>query len=117
MVSDDLWNIGAHSIFSGSTSSYACSLSLQNKMSKLLDLIEQNAIKQSRSKTMSSSSSSSGGISFTGALTILFIGLKLTHVINWSWWWVLSPIWISLSLVLFILAVVLTVAIIAQLSR
>jgi hypothetical protein len=87
-------------------------------MSKLLDLIEQNAIKQSRSKTMSSSSStSSSGISFTGALTILFIGLKLTHVINWSWWWVLSPIWISLSLVLFILAVVLTVAIIAEASK
>jgi hypothetical protein len=65
-------------------------------MSKLLDQIEQNAMKRSRYKTMSSSSSSSGGISFTGALTILFIGLKLGHVINWSWWWVLSPIWISL---------------------
>jgi len=85
-------------------------------MSKLIDLIEQNAIKQSSSKTMSSSSSSSG-ISFTGALTILFIGLKLTNVITWSWWWVLSPIWISLSLVIFILAVVLTVAIIAEASK
>jgi hypothetical protein len=86
-------------------------------MSKLLDLIEQNAIKQSRSKTMSSSSSSSGGISFTGALTILFIGLKLGNVINWSWWWVLSPIWISLSLVLFILAIVIAIAIIAEASK
>jgi hypothetical protein len=61
--------------------------------------------------------SSSGGLSFTGALTILFIGLKLCNVINWSWWWVLSPIWISLSLALFILAVVLTVAIIAEASK
>jgi hypothetical protein len=26
-------------------------------------------------------------------LTILFIGLKLTHYINWSWWWVLLPQW------------------------
>lgn len=34
-------------------------------------------------------------ISFTGLLTILFIGLKLTHYIDWSWWWVLSPLWIS----------------------
>jgi membrane protein YdbS with pleckstrin-like domain len=83
-------------------------------LSKLLDLIEQNAIKNSNSKTMSSSSSrSSGGISFTGALTILFIGLKLGHVINWSWWWVLSPIWISASIFIVILAIVLTVAIIA----
>lgn len=49
------------------------------------------------------SSSSSSGIGFTGMLTILFIGLKLAKVINWSWWWVLSPIWISTGLVLIIL--------------
>lgn len=35
-----------------------------------------------------------GGIGFVGLLTILFIGLKLTNYIGWSWWWVLSPIWI-----------------------
>ena len=65
----------------------------------------------------SSSSTSSGGISFTGALTILFIGLKLTHVINWSWWWVLSPIWISLSLVLFILLIAAIIYLISVLSK
>jgi hypothetical protein len=37
-----------------------------------------------------------GGIGFSGALTVTFIVLKLTHVIDWSWWWVLSPLWISL---------------------
>jgi membrane protein YdbS with pleckstrin-like domain len=88
-------------------------------MSKLLDLIEQNAIKQSRfsntSNTMSSSSSSSsGGISFTGALTVLFVGLKLTNVITWSWWWVLSPIWISLSLAVVVIAIAVIIAIIAE---
>lgn len=36
------------------------------------------------------------GIGFPGLLTIVFIVLKLTKVINWSWWWVLSPMWISL---------------------
>jgi hypothetical protein len=40
----------------------------------------------------------SNGISFTGLLTILFIGLKLGKVITWSWIWVLSPIWISLAI-------------------
>jgi predicted tellurium resistance membrane protein TerC len=30
-------------------------------------------------------------VGFSGFLTILFIGLKLTGHINWSWWWVLSP--------------------------
>ena len=40
-----------------------------------------------------SKESSSSGISFMGMLTILFIGLKLTNYVDWSWWWVLSPIW------------------------
>ena len=83
-------------------------------MSKLLNMIEQRAIKQSRfsdsPKTMSSSSS---GISFPGALTVLFVGLKLTNVITWSWWWVLSPIWISFSLVVVVIAIAVIIAIIA----
>jgi len=58
------------------------------------------------SKTMASSSeSSSGGIGFTGLLTVLFVGLKLTNVIAWSWWWVLSPIWIPFLLMIIILIV------------
>lgn len=52
------------------------------------------------------SSSSSGGIGFAGLLTIVFITLKLTGFIDWSWWWVLSPLWIDWAIVLFILAVV-----------
>jgi hypothetical protein len=36
----------------------------------------------------------SGGIGFCGLLTLLFIALKLTGYINWSWLWVLSPIWL-----------------------
>jgi fatty acid desaturase len=42
-----------------------------------------------------SSSSSSSGIGFAGALTILFVAFKLLGIINWSWVWVLSPLWIS----------------------
>ncbi|NUQ98268.1 MAG: hypothetical protein HOY79_17550 [Streptomyces sp.] len=57
-----------------------------------------------------SSTTASGGIGFTGLLTILFIALKLTHVITWSWWWVLSPIWISAALTIAIVAVVLGIA-------
>ncbi len=40
---------------------------------------------------MAESSSSSSGIGFFGLLQVLFIGLKLAHVIDWSWWWVMSP--------------------------
>ena len=38
--------------------------------------------------------SSTYGIGVTGGLGLLFIGLKLTGYITWSWWWVLSPFWI-----------------------
>lgn len=41
----------------------------------------------------------------TTLLTVLFIGLKLTNYINWSWWWVLSPLWIPLALTVLILLV------------
>ena len=40
------------------------------------------------------SDSSSSGISFIGLLTIVFVALKLMGYIAWSWWWVLSPLWI-----------------------
>lgn len=43
------------------------------------------------------------GISFTGLLAIAFIVLKLTHVINWNWWWVLCPLWGPTALILVIL--------------
>lgn len=52
---------------------------------------------------MSDSKSSTGGISFLGLLTIVFITLKLTKVIAWSWWWVLCPLWGPLALVLIVL--------------
>ena len=43
------------------------------------------------------------GLNFTELILIVFIVLKLTNVINWSWWWVLSPLWISLGIVIIIL--------------
>ena len=41
------------------------------------------------------------GIGFFGLLTILFIALKLTGFIDWSWWWVLAFMWVPLAIVLF----------------
>jgi len=46
-----------------------------------------------------------GGVGFTGLLTIVFIVLKLLGVIQWSWVWVLSPIWIDAILTVVLLAV------------
>ena len=45
---------------------------------------------------MSSNNNSGGGLGFTSVLTIVFVVLKLIGVISWSWWWVLSPLWIGL---------------------
>lgn len=53
-----------------------------------------------------SSSSSSSGISILGLLGVLFVGLKLTGYINWSWWWVTAPFWGGLAAVAFFLAVI-----------
>lgn len=61
---------------------------------------------------MSNSSSSSSGIGFSGLLTVLFIGLKLTGYITWPWLWVLSPLWISIVLVVLFIGTVLGIAII-----
>lgn len=55
-------------------------------------------------------STSTGGISFFGLLTIVFITLKLIGTIDWSWLWVLSPIWIPFALVFLILLIQLTIA-------
>ena len=54
-------------------------------------------------------STESYGIGFFGALTLLFIGLKLTGYINWSWIWILSPIWIPLVVVILILLILVVI--------
>jgi len=59
---------------------------------------------------MSSSNAKPGGIGFFGLLTIAFIVLKLVGVIEWSWLWVLSPIWGSIFLVVVIFAIVFLVS-------
>lgn len=62
-----------------------------------------------------STTSSSSGIGLTGLLTVLFIGLKLTGYITWSWLWVLSPIWIPFSLTLLLFLVFFVILVIKEL--
>jgi len=54
-----------------------------------------------------SSSYNSGGIGFIGLLTILFVGLKLTGFITWSWWLVLLPMIVPFSIWLVFMVFVL----------
>ena len=58
---------------------------------------------------MSNNNSAGTGIGFCGLLTLVFIVLKLVGVINWSWIWVLSPIWIPTVLVCIIMIVLIII--------
>lgn len=64
-----------------------------------------------------SAPSSNGGVGFVGLLTIAFIVLKLCGVIDWSWWWVLSPLWIVAGIALVIIAVCLCIWLILRSRR
>lgn len=46
-----------------------------------------------------------GGIKILNGLFLIFMALKLANIVDWSWWWVTSPLWIGacLLLVMFIL--------------
>ncbi len=50
-------------------------------------------------------------LSFGAILALIFITLKLTHHIDWSWWWVLSPLWIPTAVILLIFGLFLVIAI------
>jgi hypothetical protein len=54
---------------------------------------------------------SSNGIGFGTVLFLVFLVLKLTGNIDWSWWWVTSPLWIPLALGVVILSIIGVVAI------
>ena len=47
------------------------------------------------------------GMGFISVLTLIFIVLELTNNISWSWIWVLSPIWISIILMILIFGIIL----------
>ena len=50
------------------------------------------------------------GPNFLGLLTIVFITLKLTGYIAWSWWWVLSPLWLGFLVAITIFLIIATIA-------
>ena len=69
---------------------------------------------------MSKEKSASTGIGLGGLIFIVFLVLKLAEigqVATWSWWWVTSPLWIPILIVLGIIAIVGIVAIIAAMFK
>jgi hypothetical protein len=51
-----------------------------------------------------------GGIGFSGLLFIVFLVMKLIHIIDWSWWWITAPLWIPFVLVILFFVIILMVA-------
>lgn len=45
------------------------------------------------------------GLTFLEMLTLIFIALRLCRVIDWSWWWVLSPLWMPLCVVILLVII------------
>lgn len=59
-------------------------------------------------------SGTQSGVSFLGLLAILFIGLKLTGNIDWSWLWVLSPLWCTIPIVVLALLLAFIIAMVKK---
>lgn len=70
---------------------------------------------------MTMSTEQKHGISLSTVLFLIFLVLKLTHLIDWSWWWVTSPIWVpivvSLVVVITGLAAIMIVTLIKKLNK
>lgn len=56
-------------------------------------------------------------LSFFGALTLIFIILKLCGIINWSWIWVLAPSWIPIILVIVIIIIAIFIDIKKEINK
>lgn len=61
-----------------------------------------------------SSDNKSSGIGIVGLLGVVFVTLKLCHVINWSWWWVTLPFWGGIAAVAAFLGFMLVLVVIAD---
>ena len=66
---------------------------------------------------MSSDNSSSGGIGVLGLLGVVFVTLKLTDTIDWSWWYVTMPFWGGIALVASLGLIALAVAVVGSLFK
>lgn len=69
--------------------------------------VAYEARQRRKGKVSKDSGGSSSGMGFMSWLQLLFIGLKLTGFIDWSWWWVLAPTWMTAALALFVVLVYL----------
>lgn len=58
-----------------------------------------------------------GGLSFLSVLTLIFITLKLTKVVTWSWAWVLSPIWLPIMIIAVVITIMMLIGLCINISE
>ena len=56
-------------------------------------------------------------VGFFSLLTLVFITLKLTGVITWSWWFVLAPLWLPVGITIVVVAIILAVMLAFNISN
>ena len=56
-------------------------------------------------------------VGFTGLLFLVFLVLKLTGQIDWSWWWVTAPLWVAPAVVILVLGVLLVGVMLGKLAE
>lgn len=60
---------------------------------------------------MNDKQAAASGIGLFDLLFVVFLVLKLTNVIAWSWWWITAPLWVPLALVILILLVIIGIGV------
>ncbi len=63
----------------------------------------------SSSSSSKATATASGGVGFCGLLFIALLVLKLTHVIDWSWWWITAPLWGGFAIFLVVFVFILII--------
>ena len=64
-----------------------------------------------------SDTASNGGLGLCSVVGVVFVILKLIHVIDWSWVWVLSPFWIGIALILLLYLIAFIIALTTHRNR
>jgi len=66
---------------------------------------------------MNKKGATKSGISTSMILFFIFLVLKLTNTIDWSWWWVTCPLWIGIAIIFTILGIILAVGIVGAIFK
>lgn len=65
---------------------------------------------------MSEQKGTSSGMGLLGVVFVVFLVLKLCHVIDWSWWWITAPLWGGFAIALLYILIYIIVEVIKSMK-